>query len=70
MYALHAYITATGNVYDNTSGDKSSGLGGTGTPSGVNAAVPDAAPFTPPYGYALDKAADVPSLVQKCAGPQ
>jgi hypothetical protein len=36
----------------------------------LNAGVEDAAPFKPPYTYTLDKAADVPSLVQKCAGPQ
>ena len=42
---------------------------GTNDPT-LNAGVEDAAPFTPPYTYTPDKAADVPALVQKCAGPQ
>jgi pectate lyase len=70
MYTLHAYITARGNVYDNTTGLKDTGLGGTDGPSGLNAAVPDATPFTPPYKYTMDAAADVPAIVMKCAGPQ
>jgi pectate lyase len=70
MYDLHAYITARGNVYDNTTGAKDTGLGGTQGPSGVNAAVPDATPFTPPYKYTMDAASAVPAVVMKCAGPQ
>ena len=69
MYDLHAYIAATGNTYDNTTGLKDTGLGGTAGPSGVNAGVEDAGPFTPPYSYTMDKVADVPAIVQKCAGP-
>jgi pectate lyase len=69
MYDLHAYIGATGNTYDNTTGLKDTGIGGTQGPSGVNANVEEAGPFTPPYSYTMDKAADVPSIVQKCAGP-
>jgi len=62
MYALPMSITASGNIYDNTTGVKDTGAGGTGT------AV---APFTtPPYSYRMDKAADVPSIVTRCAGPQ
>jgi pectate lyase len=58
----HAYIAATGNVYDNTTGNKETGLGGTDGAS--------VGPWTPSYPYTLDKAADVPSIVQRCAGPQ
>jgi pectate lyase len=58
----HAYIAARGNVYDNTTGNKETGLGGTGGDT--------VGPWTPSYVYALDKAEDVPSLVQRCAGPQ
>jgi pectate lyase len=72
MYDWHAYIAASGNVYDNTTGTKDTGMHGTrGTDDpALNAGVEDAAPFTPPYAYAMDKAADVPTIVQKCAGPQ
>jgi pectate lyase len=70
MYDLHAYITARGNVYDNTTGLKDTGLGGTQGPSGVNASVPDAKAFTPPYKYTMDAASAVPALVMKCAGPR
>ncbi len=69
MYDLHAFIAASGNVYDNTTGSKDTGLGGTEGPSGVNAAVEDAANFTPPYKYTLDNAEDVPAIVAECAGP-
>src|SRR5262245_11799766 len=72
QYAWHMYIAATGNVYDGTTGARDTGMlgtRGTNDPT-LNAGVEDAAPFTPPYGYVLDKAADVPALVQKCAGPQ
>lgn len=69
MYALHAYIMSRGNVYDGTTGNQDTGLGGTDGPSGVNAAVPDAQPFTPPYAYKMDAATDVPGIVQRCAGP-
>jgi pectate lyase len=58
----HAYIAATGNVYDNTTRNKETGLGGTGGDI-VGA-------WTPTYSYKLDKAEDVPSIVQRCAGPQ
>lgn len=58
----HAYITATANVYDNTTGKRETGLGGTDGDS--------VGPWTPSYTYKLDKAEDVPSLVQRCAGPQ
>ncbi|MGC4067017.1 MAG: hypothetical protein QM784_20750 [Polyangiaceae bacterium] len=72
MYDWHMYIAASGNVYDNTTGNKDTGMSGsrgTNDPA-LNAGVEDAAAFTPPYKYTLDKAADVPALVQKCAGPQ
>jgi pectate lyase len=58
----HAYITAKGNVYDNATGNRETGLGGT---SGDTVG-----PWTPTYAYVPDAAADVPAIVQKCAGPQ
>jgi pectate lyase len=58
----HAYIAATGNIYDGTTGNKETGLGGS---TGASVAA-----WTPSYGYKLDKAEDVPSIVQRCAGPQ
>ena len=62
MYGLPMSITASGNVYDNTTGSKDTGEGGDGG---------TVEPFTsPPYPYKMDKAADVPSIVTRCAGPQ
>jgi hypothetical protein len=58
----HAYIAATGNVYDNTTGNRDTGLGGT---TGASVAA-----WTPSYAYKLDKGEDVPGIVQRCAGPQ
>lgn len=57
-----AYITAVGNIYDNTSG-----LMDTGdvTPEGYDSV----APFTnPPYAYDLNDAEDIPFLVTRYAG--
>ncbi|WP_437532449.1 hypothetical protein WME79_04680 [Sorangium sp. So ce726] len=63
MYALYSHITANGNVYDNTTGSKDTGLGGESGDS--------VTPFTdPPYDYTLDPAKDVPDLVTRCVGPQ
>ncbi|WFE21234.1 cellulose binding domain-containing protein [Solwaraspora sp. WMMD937] len=54
------YITARGNVYDNTSGRRDTGAQGSGV-----------TPFTnPPYSYSLDAANDVPGIVTACAGPR
>ncbi|MBB2747346.1 UNVERIFIED_ORG: pectate lyase [Microbispora rosea subsp. rosea] len=62
MYDRPSYITARGNVYDNTTGKKDAGAGGIG--GGVT-------PFTnPPYSYAMDDAQDVPAIVTRCAGPR
>lgn len=59
-----AYITAEGNIYDNTKGSKDTGAA---TPSGYE----NVAPFTePPYDYTLDETEDVPDLVTRFAGPQ
>ncbi len=59
----HAFITATGNVYDGTKGKQETGLGGT---LGMNVE-----PFTqPPYAYTADAAKDVPRAVMMSAGPQ
>lgn len=57
-----AYITATGNIYDNTSGLMDTGAV---TPEGYDSV----APFTkPPYAYELDDAEDIPFLVTRYAG--
>lgn len=57
-----AYITATGNIYDNTSGKMDTGAV---TPDGYDSV----APFTnPPYTYYLDGAEDIPFLVTRYAG--
>jgi pectate lyase len=57
-----SYITARDNVYDNTTGNQDTGLGGTGG---------SVTPFTdPPYDYALDKTASIPDLITRCAGPR
>ncbi|MGY4911364.1 pectate lyase family protein [Micromonospora aurantiaca (nom. illeg.)] len=61
MYDRPSYITARGNIYDNTSGKRDSGAGGIG--GGVT-------PFTTPsYGYTPDSAGNVPGIVSSCAGP-
>jgi pectate lyase len=52
-----AHITARNNVYDNTTGNVSTGGGGT--------------PLTSvPYAHTVEPANDVPTLVQSCAGPR
>jgi len=57
-----SYITARDNVYDNTTGNQDTGLGGSGG---------TVTPFTdPPYDYALDKTANIPDLITRCAGPR
>jgi len=68
MYDIYMEITARGNVYDNTTGAKDNGRGGTRDVSTGGFPVQ---PFTtPPYDYKLDDAKDVPAVVQRCAGPQ
>jgi pectate lyase len=57
-----SYITARDNVYDNTTGNKDTGQGGSGG---------TVTPFTdPPYDYKLDAASTVPDLITRCAGPR
>ena len=68
MYDVYMYAEASGNVYDNTTGAKDTGHGGTRDVAGQEAFDPG--PFEPPYDYTLDRANDVPALVQKCVGPQ
>lgn len=52
-----AHITATGNTYDNTSGTRATGGGGT--------------PFTQPsYSASLDSPEDARARVRDCAGPR
>lgn len=57
-----SYIVATGNVYDATTGNQHTGLLNA-DPSG------NPVPFTPPYTYTLDAAANIPSIVTQGAGP-
>jgi pectate lyase len=74
MYEVYMYASATGNIYDNTSGARDTGSGGS------RDACPDGdcsiqenfepGPFEPPYEYSLRPAAEVPDIVQRCAGPQ
>jgi pectate lyase len=67
-YDVYTHITARGNIYDNTTGNKQSGMGGVRKVSGQDF---DVVPFTtPPYKYALDSADKIPDLVTRCAGPQ
>jgi pectate lyase len=61
-----SFITALGNIYDNTTGNANTGLG---YPSS-NPADNPAAFTNPPYPYTLDAAADVPGIVTLGAGPQ
>jgi pectate lyase len=57
-----SYITARDNTYDNTTGSRDTGLGGSGG---------SVTPFTdPPYDYAQDATASVPDLITRCAGPR
>jgi pectate lyase len=68
MYDVYCHITARGNVYDNITGAKDTGLGGSRKETGQDF---DVTAFTdPPYKYTADKAEDVPNLVSKSAGPQ
>ncbi|KAF6823828.1 pectinesterase [Colletotrichum musicola] len=68
MYDVYAYASATGNVYDSTTGKKDSGKLGSKHVAGQESAL--AGPFTPPYSFKADAVKDVPALVQKCAGPR
>ncbi len=68
MYDVYMYAEARGNVYDNTAGARDTGFGGTRNVTGQEAFKPG--PFTPPYGYSLRLASEVPAIVQRCAGPQ
>jgi pectate lyase len=68
MYDVFMELAARGNVYDNTTGNRHTGRGGTRDSSVGGGSV---SPFTdPPYDYTLDAATDVPSIVMRCAGPQ
>lgn len=66
-----SYIEAKGNVYDQTSGNKDTGRGGSDGPStDCERGLGEPGPWTPPYAYKADPAESIPALVQKCAGPQ
>jgi len=68
MYDVFCHITAKGNVYDNTTGTKSTGMGGNRKETGQDFNV---VPFeTAPYKYDMDNASNVPSLVMATAGPR
>ena len=68
MYDVHCHITARGNIYDQTTGKKDSGPGGTRHASGQNFSVTPLT--TPPYDYSPHPAEGIPSLVAYYAGPQ
>ena len=68
MYDVYCEITARGNIYDNTTGNKDAGRGGNRDASRQN--FPVSAFTQPPYTYKLDKADDIPALVSRYAGPQ
>jgi pectate lyase len=68
MYDVYMYAAAEGNIYDNTTGSRDVGLGGTRDAAGQEAFDPG--PFTPPYAYDLDPADTIPQIVMRCAGPQ
>lgn len=74
MYDVYMYSAHSGNIFDNTTGHKDSGFAGTrdACPGGdctIQAGF-EPGPFEPPYPYTLRPAADVPEIVQRCAGPQ
>mgnify|MGYP003575059146 FL=1 len=68
MYDVYCDITTRGNIYDNTTGKKDSGRGGTRDVAGQK--FPVSAFAQPPYSYRLDNAEDVPTIVSRHAGPQ
>jgi pectate lyase len=74
MYEVYMYASAIGNIYDNTSGARDTGSGGSrdACPDGDCSIQEnfDPGPFEPPYEYTLRTAAEVPDIVQRCAGPQ
>jgi pectate lyase len=74
MYDVYMYMEASGNIYNNTSGARDEGHGGSrdACPDGDCSVHEDCdpGPFTPPYNYTLDPAEDVPDIVMDCAGPQ
>lgn len=59
-----SYIAASGNVYDNTTGNTHTGLLNPDNDGN------DPGPWIPPYSYTLDPVANVPSMVTAGAGPQ
>lgn len=66
-----SYIAASGNIYDNTSGNRDTGLGGRDGPSNdCERGLGTPGPWRPTYAYQLDAATTVPELVQRCAGPR
>jgi pectate lyase len=68
MYNAYMYSAAKGNIYDNTTGKRDTGLGGSEHVSGQESYKGEAC--TTPYQYTMDAAKDVPDLVKRCAGPQ
>jgi pectate lyase len=67
-YDVYCDIVAKGNVYDNTTGTKNSGRGGTYAEAGQDFDV--VALNTVPYTYTADAASNVPSLVSAGVGPK
>lgn len=69
MYDVYCWITARGNVYDNTSGSTDDGKGGTRDVGIPGWAFPVEAFENPPYLYSMDTADDIPDIVSQGAGP-
>lgn len=68
MYDVFCHITANGNSYENSTGTKDMGLGGTRKETGQDF---DVKPFTvTPYMYWMDDAIDIPTVVVAGASPK
>jgi pectate lyase len=67
MYDAYAWSGGSGNLYDDTTGNRDLGYFGSEDVDGQEGFT--YGPFTPPYSYALDDGYDVPALAQGCAGP-
>jgi pectate lyase len=71
-----SYIAVSGNIYDNTSGSRDEGArpDPEGPANSCEEGLETPGPWNPSdyysYQHALDAAANVPDIVQRCAGPQ
>ncbi|KAK6543559.1 hypothetical protein TWF694_000303 [Orbilia ellipsospora] len=67
MYDWYVYAAASGDTYDTCTGTKDTGVKGS-----TNVAGQESYSYPPVkvnYSYSLDSAANIPALVQSCAGP-